>query len=983
MNAIRKITAACVVVVILILACVPGKGLAQARLIINGAQITIIDSAFLVIDNSSSDAITRLSGGYIVSEGADNNIKWVIGPSPQAYVVPFGYNGDYIPVTFSVASSSTDGYFLLSTYHTTSWNNSASLPASITNFIDVLDNDQSALAVDRFWKIDAEGYSSMPSLTNLSFVYRDAEHNSVGNTITESGLRAIRWNSNVGSWGDSRPSSSINTSTNTVTVNNVSAVDFYPWWTLSFAGIRKYWASASSGSWSNGASWSTTPNGIPGTDVPSSRDIVVFDGSKDGACTINGNVTIGALDIQSGYSGIISQTTRTVSIVKGGNFSGGTYRAGTARLEIGGDFFLGGTTFVSTTDTLDVKGNIVLSAGTFDHNAGTLKLSGTAPQSVSGGLTTNFNDITVTNTAVSIESNQNLLGVLTLAENVKLDTDGTGDSGVLTLISNEDDPTDDAAIALLPPGAEVTGQITVERFMAIEGANNGRIYRYISSPLSDATVSDIQQEIPVTGSFTGASNCSGCSGQSMFEYKEQIINDINGSGVSDLNDGFVDFPQSTNAELLQPGRGYAVFVRGNLLSSALWDVRGRINAANFLPITLPTAYTSSGSLADDGWNLVGNPFPAAIDWNGTGWTKNNLESSIYIRDNGTSAGQFATWNGVVGTNGGSRYIAMGQAFWIKADGSGMPLLQVNELVKSPRESTTFFRDDPPKNVMRIFVSAQGIVDEAVIHFRSDATRAFDQHADARKLLSSSFNLGSLSDDEVLLSINSRPTTSCVDTIPLGINNLQMGTYTMRFDGLETFEQPYTFEIYDSYTHTAKPLVTDRGFDFVVDSDPLSAVLTRFRIIANKDLQTALIEREGDTLRVDVDGAIQWYINDVMIEGANSHEVLITSPGAYRVQINHEDCIITGSIDITITGIEPENPAMIKVFPNPVKNMLTIELISANQVMDIDLVNTVGQVCYRINANTSSNIDVSQLSPGIYLLKISTAARTYFLKVVKE
>ena len=40
--------------------------------------------------------------------------------------------------------------------------------------------------------------------------------------------------------------------------------------------------------------------------------------------------------------------------------------------------------------------------------------------------------------------------------------------------------------------------------------------------------------------------------------------------------------------------------------------------------------------------------------------KSNVNNSTYILDNGLATPVFATYNGSVGTNGGSRYIAAGQ-----------------------------------------------------------------------------------------------------------------------------------------------------------------------------------------------------------------------------------------------------------------------------------------------------------------------------------
>ncbi len=79
----------------------------------------------------------------------------------------------------------------------------------------------------------------------------------------------------------------------------------------------------------------------------------------------------------------------------------------------------------------------------------------------------------------------------------------------------------------------------------------------------------------------------------------------------------------------------------------------------------------------------------------SGWTKDNMDAGIYIIDNGGTTARFATWNGVTGTNGGSRYIATGQAFWVKASGAGTPVLNADENVKVPGIQTTFFREQAP------------------------------------------------------------------------------------------------------------------------------------------------------------------------------------------------------------------------------------------------------------------------------------------------
>ncbi len=92
--------------------------LAQARLILNGAKVNLTQGAYLVIDNTATNAITRNSG-HIISEGENNRIKWNIGTATGTYTIPWGYgNTDYIPLTFTKTAGTGSGHFLFSTYHT-------------------------------------------------------------------------------------------------------------------------------------------------------------------------------------------------------------------------------------------------------------------------------------------------------------------------------------------------------------------------------------------------------------------------------------------------------------------------------------------------------------------------------------------------------------------------------------------------------------------------------------------------------------------------------------------------------------------------------------------------------------------------------------------------------------------------------------------------------------------------------------------------
>ncbi len=176
--------------------------------------------------------------------------------------------------------------------------------------------------------------------------------------------------------------------------------------------------------------------------------------------------------------------------------------------------------------------------------------------------------------------------------------------------------------------------------------------------------------------------------------------------------------------------------------------------------------------ANQGYNLVGNPYPSSIDWNLV--TKpGSLNNATYRHVN---AATWATYIAGVGNPVGTeRFIAPGQGFLVKATGSGT--LAITTAAKA-HHATQFYKtsDEVINNLVRLKVSGNGYSDEAVVRFLSDATAEFDGKYDAHKLFgdvpeaAQIYTLGSIP-----LAINALPETS---SVPVGIHAETSGSYTL-------------------------------------------------------------------------------------------------------------------------------------------------------------------------------------------------------------
>lgn len=539
----------------------------------------------------------------------------------------------------------------------------------------------------------------------------------------------------------------------------------------------------------------------------------------DKSITINGDLTL-----------LNSTLTATTNITMAGqpgtmSFEGGNIDLGSGVVVIAGDItiespnatpqFFSLTTEEQSTltipNSISIGGNLQLhSNSTFDANGGTIELNGSGNQQVSGS-SKDFNNITVSKPSGQVQfiSNVRLNGILNVASATEVKADGN-----LTVVSLSDGTSGNGSIGTLADGASVTGDVTVQRFMSEEG----RIWRYISSPVTNATVAQLQDDFYITGNFTNAdTDCEGCtSNPSMFYYEEST------PGIS--QEGYFQFPVSSNTETLEPGRGYSAFIRDNIIPGPVTiDVTGPINQGD---IGLPVSFTDTDNAGHDGYNLVGNPFPSTINWSAAGaWERNNIAFTIAVRDNGGGGG-LLYWDGSTGglPNGN---IATGQAFWVRATG-GSPVLIVKEDAKVSATGAFFRERQEPVDVLQIVLSNDTFTDRAFFRYRPEATGNLDDY-DAPKLNNDLFDIATLSDDDLPMAINATNTLPCGNTIRLHMKDLEPGSYTLSTEASGVFLGVNT-RLVDNFTNNTIDFSTTPQYAFSVTNDPQSNVADRFSII---------------------------------------------------------------------------------------------------------------------------------------------------------
>ena len=209
------------------------------------------------------------------------------------------------------------------------------------------------------------------------------------------------------------------------------------------------------------------------------------------------------------------------------------------------------------------------------------------------------------------------------------------------------------------------------------------------------------------------------------------------------------------------GKGYLVAYKTDVTKS----FGGTLNTGNitFNGTSAPALTYSEGT--GNGWNLLGNPFPSALDWDE--FTKTNINGSVYVYDG--EAGQYVSWNGTTGSLANGIIPPM-NGFFVKA-ATAASLSIPNTSRK--HTSTNFYKEKTfVENLLVLKVDGNGFSDKTYIHFRQDASTGFDNDFDAFKLLGieEAPQLYTSVDDK-MLSINSMPFMDEEITIPL---NLKVG-----------------------------------------------------------------------------------------------------------------------------------------------------------------------------------------------------------------
>jgi sugar lactone lactonase YvrE len=406
---------------------------------------------------------------------------------------------------------------------------------------------------------------------------------------------------------------------------------------------------------------------------------------------------------------------------------------------------------------------------------------------VNAGRTLTINTGMTVNTGASpVIKGGSSASLVSLAPSSVTNITGTG---TLTLTSPlaftlQSDATGDASIGPIAAGAitgTAAGSINVERYLQ-GGSAVYRAYRLLSSPVYNGTdthgnkiysINYLKNSIYLTATTTtGGFDNTSAANPTLYLYRENLVNPSNTTftggnfrGINNINSAPSYTVDIDGAGFYIPqGNGYLCFFRGDrsgttfanetvttyIPQSATLNTTGTLNIGNvivkdwFTPTNSYLSYTTASP--SKGYNLVGNPYACAIDWDTFQTTSlaaggiygPNISSTLYVLDPIThNFGSYIANSGLPGTNHASHIISSGQAFFVLAGTTATSTLTFTESAKTTSINTgsNLLMGKPvyTSNVqyLRLKMAKDKVnYDETIVQFNSKGSLNYDENMDA-------------------------------------------------------------------------------------------------------------------------------------------------------------------------------------------------------------------------------------------------------------
>lgn len=750
----------------------------------------------------------------------------------------------------------------------------------------------------------------------------------------------------------------------------------------------------------NGDVWDWTGSKTNWTDVGAWKKNAASTSTATGPGISTDIVRIGVEKYSGGTNQPpIGSATPNVGTIEFGQYGSNSASPSAITLDLGAK-----TVTVNTGITLDASANVIITGAT---NSKLILNTGTKS--------------TVASTAV-----------LTVASNLTLQNDGT--------ITLQSDASGTASIATIPTTSTINGAGTViaQRYIPGGSALTTRKYRLLSSPVNQYTGNQYDfQNLKLNSLITGAAgkgfDVSALNNPSLYLYTEATAAYPGVTAITqkaNVGTGFYFYFRGDRTDPGTNGDKYVKPYKDPENTTETWI--GTINSGTIVvPITYTARYSAPNVYnTSNGFNLVGNPYPSAIDLEAITLSAN---CSKIIYEYNYRTGNFDTYditNHTASTGDLSlRYIASGQGFFVKMNDPAVKpaagtvsngTVTFTESAKSTTNNTSthLLMGPKPKDdiipVIRVKLEMDSAnADNTAIFFRDGYADTYDNNDAIRfNSIETKVSLASLSSDRQNLAMNFMPTVSDVKRVALSVGTTTTGLYTFRFANTETIDSRYAIWLKDKYKKDSLDLRNNSSYAFNIDrADTSSFGNNRFEIVFHEDIPTYTL-RSFTAVKSNVGAKLTWVtsneadytgftlekqdsnhefqaIYSVQSDGRGTYDFTDTQLNSgdnyYRLKQNDADSKISYSktVDLTNNSNTTVKNSFI-IYPTPATTIIHTSSATIKEACKMMIFNANGAKL--LDKNVDNGGDASQYIgnylPGTYIVQLVSLKDNKVLGVTK-
>ena len=474
----------------------------------------------------------------------------------------------------------------------------------------------------------------------------------------------------------------------------------------------------------------------------------------------------------------------------------------------------------------------------------------------------------------------------------------------------------------------ISGNVTVERYVT----SSGRRFRFLSSPVQNNTIANWMSQFYVTGPCTNAPN-SGLgsindqgwhTSQANIDYpgaynlpnnkravRTTSIRTYNESVAGNLNNGFEDVTPNMS---LSAGKGFKAFIRGAIgdtgqLNGTATGQTGvtlsLIGTVNQGEVNSGVTFTPTSLITDDGWNLLGNPYPSAYDFNAqydlsSSANFANINPSVYVYNAITSG--YTSYNALSNTSSGlsNGIIPSGAGFFIQANAAN-PVFKFQEVFKSTSYATAVHKTEIKTDEFGIKYYQDSTESDYLVVKMFEGATLNSEIYDIIKYRNDNLNLAAYGEDTIDLAGSCIPFVSEETHIKLNVEANAVGTYQFDFTNMENFDANVSVSLLDKYTNKTINVKANNKYSFEMGPGVNQWGRNRFELILNGKINTSINQANiiantqlivypnpaTDLLNISMSNA-SFKNSSISISSVSGQQIMNLTMNGANAQVNIED-----------------------------------------------------------------------------------------------